>query len=71
MEQFFRATGMRKVFIAVYVIAVNALLLKWGVLPADDYKVVVLAIVAGFFGANMFENRGKPEPQPKDDKKKI
>lgn len=67
MEQFFRAAGMRKVFVAVYIIAVNGLLLKWGVLPADDYKVILLAIIAGFFGANVFEHKTKPE----EPKKKI
>lgn len=66
MEQFLKATGMRKVFMGVYFGALNGLLLYWKVLPPEDYKVVMLTLIAGFFGANMFERKTeKKQEAPK------
>ena len=65
MEQFIKASGMRKVFMGVYFAGVNALLLYWKVLPADDYKVIMLTLIAGFFGANIFENKAKKPEEKK------
>lgn len=57
---------MRKVFMGVYFGALNGLLLYWKVLPPEDYKVVMLTLIAGFFGANMFERKTeKKQEAPK------
>ncbi len=57
MENFLKSTGLRKVWMGMYFGGINLIALKWGVLPADDYKVITLVLIAGFFGGNVLENR--------------
>lgn len=67
MEQFLKATGMRKVFMGVYFHAVNALMLYWKVLPADNFQVITLVLIAGFFGGNIMERKKIDTPiSPKE-----
>jgi len=57
MDKFLKATGMRKVFMGVYFHAVNGAMLYYKVLPPDNFQVITLVLIAGFFGGNMMENR--------------
>ena len=66
MEHFLKAAGMRKVFIGVVYYGTNALLLYGKVLPADNFQVISLALIAGFFAGNVFENKAKAEKAPSD-----
>ena len=64
MEKFLKATGMRKVFMGVYFHAVNALMLYYHALPAEEFKVITLVLIAGFFGGNILEGKNKPLDPP-------
>lgn len=68
MENFLKTKGLRKVWMGMYFAGLNLIALKWGVLPADDYKVVTLVLIAGFFGGNVMENRPAIKTEDKEKK---
>ena len=52
--------GFRKVWMGLYLSAANVLALKWAGLQSEDFKVIMLMIIAGCLGGNIMENRVKP-----------
>ena len=54
--------GTRKVAMGIWFSVLDLIAFLNG-LPGSDYQVIMLALIAGFFGANAFENRGKAECQ--------
>lgn len=55
------SVGIRKVAMGIWFSVLDLIAFLNG-LPGTDYQVIMLALIAGFFGANAYENRVKPSP---------
>ena len=72
MEKLMGAVGGRKMIITAFLGALLSLMLDNHVLASQDYKELMLVLMGGFFGANIWENKSKVEPgaaKPFDPKK--
>ena len=57
--------GLRKVGIAVTVIASSTFLLYSGALESADYMKLTIGLCAAFFGANTFEHKAEDKKKKK------
>ncbi len=69
MEKFLTTNGLRKTMITALMAALFSLMLDHARLSPEAYKELMLALIAVYFGANLYENKAKGNPQEPGEKK--